>query len=210
MAKEKYLFKEDHPTTYQDIKKEVEANLDSILDIKRGYFDDTAAMAGFQSLGRMDEQKQKEFVKFALFVDRKMNFAGQAKQNRTDKIPTILAGAIYYDRHYEEIMQYELKEQMLLAKFSVMQPLSFYDQASSNYPKELIKAIVRKERNYAFQEWYIELAENYLEKGWTPKEITDYINNNSQENLHKEYIEYDTKIMRELWEEGDKNASRRV
>mgnify|MGYP003310441656 CR=1 FL=1 len=50
----------------------------------------------------------KRILDFANSVDRKMNFGGQAHKNRYHKIPTILAGAIYFNEYPENVEDLEL------------------------------------------------------------------------------------------------------
>ena len=126
-----------------------------------------------------------------------MNFASQAHKNRYHKIPTILAGAIYLDLYPDTVVKLTPAELEILAKHSIILPLSFYKTATMYYTKELLAVINEKGEDFMFKTDYIYFTKKYFKMGKTPTEVTEYFRKTPTEELTEEAFEYERKMMEE-------------
>lgn len=181
--------------TYDDIKNIIRANTD-YLD--NGYFNSEALSQGINSLYNLSMEKQPKVVAFAHQLDQSMSLEGLAKQNSYHKIPTLLAGIIYYDKHYDEISSYSLDEQAILAKFSIIQSLEFYQNATKKYTKEIIGSIAGKSTDFLVRSDLMFLTQELLNEGMNTGAITTYITSTPQNELLQDINKREAKLIKPI------------
>ena len=167
MAKEKLIF--NKTTDYNEFLEEMKRQ---IPEMSKYYMDEESLKVAIQSIQTVDEPTRKKILAFANSVDRKMNFGGQAHKNKYHKIPTILAGAIYYSEFPESVASLDVDELEILAKHSITFPISFYKNATMYYTKQLLRTIYEIGPDFMFRTGYMFLTEKYFDQGKTPDEIT--------------------------------------
>ena len=187
MAKEKLIF--NKTTDYNDFLEEMKRQ---IPEMSKYYMDEESLKVAIQSIQTVDEPTRKKILAFANSVDRKMNFGGQAHKNRYHKIPTILAGAIYYSEFPESVASLDVDELEILAKHSITFPISFYKNATMYYTKQLLRTIYEIGPDFMYRTGYMFLTEKYFEQGKTSEEINEYFKTSNLQELLEESFEYGT------------------
>ena len=205
MAKEKLIF--NKTTDYEELLEEMKRQ---IPEMSRYYFHEETLPVAIASLSTQDPNKRKRILDFANSVDRKMNFGGQAHKNRYHKIPTILAGAIYYSEYPESVEELDADEMEILAKHSITFPISFYKNATMYYTKQLLRTIYEIGPDFMFRTGYMFLTEKYFDQGKTPDEINTYFKESDLKELLEESFEYERITKEEAFKEAESHASRRI
>ena len=205
MAKEKLIF--NKTTDYNEFLEEMKRQ---VPEMSKYYFNDETLPSALQAIATQDPNKRKKILAFANSVDRKMNFGGQAHKNRYHKIPTILAGALYYSEYPESVEDLDVDEMEILAKHSITFPISFYKQATMYYTKQLLRTIYEIGPDYMFRTGYMFLTEKYFDQGKTPEEVNTYFRNSNLKELLEESFEYERMIVEEAFKEAESHASRRI
>ena len=205
MAKEKLIF--NKTTDYNEFLEEMKRQ---IPEMSKYYMDEESLKVAIQSIQTVDEPTRKKILAFANSVDRKMNFGGQAHKNRYHKIPTILAGAIYYSEFPESVASLDVDELEILAKHSITFPISFYKNATMYYTKQLLRTIYEIGPDFMFRTGYMFLTEKYFDQGKTPDEINTYYKESDLKELLEESFEYERITKEEAFKEAESHASRRI
>ena len=205
MAKEKLIF--NKTTDYNEFLEEMKRQ---IPEMSKYYMDEESLKVAIQSIQTVDEPTRKKILAFANSVDRKMNFGGQAHKNKYHKIPTILAGAIYYSEFPESVASLDVDELEILAKHSITFPISFYKNATMYYTKQLLRTIYEIGPDFMFRTGYMFLTEKYFDQGKTPDEINTYFKESDLKELLEESFEYERITKEEAFKEAESHASRRI
>ena len=208
MAKDKLLFQKT--TSYDELLAYME---ELIPDMSKYYFHSDSIEQAKASLHTLDAETRKKILAYANYVDKSMNFGGQARKNAYHKVPTVLAGAIYLDLYPDQVADLSLAELETLAKHSITLPLTFYKISKMYYTKELLAAINAIGPDYMYCTGYMFLTEKYFEQGKTPQEVTEYFLTADKKALLKESFDYEHFLIEEGFkaeEEARKNESRRV
>lgn len=177
----------DELKTIKDLKKDIENNPRYATGT---YMNQDAVGYAFTGLRMLEEDGEKNFMKFVHHVDKKLSMGGTANGNRYHKIPTILAGAIYLAYFSEEVADLTLDELTILAKHSIVVPFEFYETSPKTYSKELLGTISSISEDFMFADLYMELADKKIEEGQSPQEISDYMKTTSTEILNREGFDY--------------------
>lgn len=177
----------DELKTIKDLKKDIENNP---RYANGTYMNQDALGYAFTGLRMLEEDGEKNFMKFVHHVDKKLSMGGTANGNRYHKIPTILAGAIYLAYFSEEVADLTLDELTILAKHSIVVPFEFYETSPKTYSKELLGTISSISEDFMFADLYMELADKKIEEGQSPQEISDYMKKTSTEILNREGFDY--------------------
>lgn len=177
----------DELKTIKDLKKDIENNP---RYANGTYMNQDAVGYAFTGLRMLEEDGEKNFMKFVHHVDKKLSMGGTANGNRYHKIPTILAGAIYLAYFSEEVADLTLDELTILAKHSIVVPFEFYETSPKTYSKELLGTISSISEDFMFADLYMELADKKIEEGQSPQEISDYMKTTSTEILNREGFDY--------------------
>ena len=177
----------DELKTIKDLKKDIENNPRYATGT---YMNQDAVGYAFTGLRMLEEDGEKNFMKFVHHVDKKLSMGGTANGNRYHKIPTILAGAIYLAYFSEEVADLTLDELTILAKHSIVVPFEFYETSPKTYSKELLGTISSFSEDFMFADLYMELADKKIEEGQSPQEISDYMKTTSTEILNREGFDY--------------------
>ena len=205
MAKEKLIF--NKTTDYNEFLEEMKRQ---IPEMSKYFMDEESLKVAIQSIQTVDEPTRKKILAFANSVDRKMNFGGQAHKNRYHKIPTILAGAIYYSEFPESVASLDVDVLEILAKHSITFPISFYKNATMYYTKQLLRTIYEIGPDFMFRTGYMFLTEKYFDQGKTPDEINTYFKESDLKELLEESFEYERITKEEAFKEAESHASRRI
>ena len=177
----------DELKTIKDLKKDIENNPRYATGT---YMNQDAVGYAFTGLRMLEEDGEKNFMKFVHHVDKKLSMGGTANGNRYHKIPTILAGAIYLAYFSEEVADLTLDELTILAKHSIVVPFEFYETSPKTYSKELLGTISSISEDFMFADLYMELADKKIEEGQSPQEISDYMKTTPTEILNREGFDY--------------------
>lgn len=181
--------------TYDDIKNIIRDNADYL---NNGYFNIETLSQGIDSLYNLSIEKQPKIVEFAHQLDQSMSLEGLAKQNSYHKIPTLLAGIIYYDKYYDEIMSYSLDEQTILAKFSIIKSLEFYQNATKEYTKEVVSCIADKNTDFMIRSDLMFLTQELLNEGKNTEEIITHIASTPQDELLEDVYKRETELIKPI------------
>ena len=158
-------------------------NMNYLMD---NYFNDDTIEVAMNSLKNLKKtDKEYEFINFLHFVDKKLNFAGQARENRRHKIPTIFAGAIFIDKYNKEFKIYTDAQKMVIAKYSIIEDLDFYQNINNNFSRRIMDTIVNKNKDWAFQDDFMKIVLKYKNIK-SEDEIINYINENDDADLIRE------------------------
>lgn len=171
--------------TISDFKQELE---NSVEYVNGSYFNQETLETAITSLNSMPAEQQARFLSFIHHVDRTMSMAGAAKANRYHKIPTALAGCIYFAQFPETIKDLSYDELSVLARHSAIAPLAFYESAVEKYGQELLAAIVAKSEDYMYRGTYLALASQKISEGQSKEEVVNYITNMPLNELKEESL----------------------
>lgn len=142
----------------------------------------------FQSLSCLDEEKQKSFMQFVHYVDRKYSPYGSNHFLR-HKISIILSAATYYCSFYDRILNYTNGELSLLAKYSFVEPIENYSEMLVRFPQNILSLIDGKTSDIFLKDdlllWYdyflsSENDREYLENKLRIEEVDKLILQSSQ------------------------------
>ena len=173
--------------TIDEFMNAIENSHENMKSLYDNYFYDDNLILAIMCVNSMknDELKEKEFIKYMHFVDKKLNFPGEAQQNRRHKIPTIFAGAIYIDKFNKEFNIYTDQEKMIISKYSAFEPLDFYENVNHYFGKRVMDAVVSKNKNWGFQDDFLKIVRKYVDLK-SEDEIIDYLNEHDEGELIRE------------------------
>ena len=160
----------------------IESNNENLSYLVDNYFYDNNIEIAINCLKALKDNQEEEFIDFMHYVDRKLNFPGQGKENRRHKIPTIFAGAIYLDKFSKQFNIYTDAQKMIIAKYSIPEDINFYMNINNCFSKEIMDAIIYKTRNWTFQDDYMGIAYKYKDRK-SEDEIIDYIFEHDDKDL---------------------------
>lgn len=187
--------------TLEDFKSEMKQSLKYLGD---DYLDPEAADLAIEALGNLPEERQAEFIKYIHHVDKTLSYPGAAEANRHHKIPTILAGLIYYYGYWDKIKDLNMDEIAILSRFSAPKYLQFYENSVEYFDKPILSAIALKISDYMFRGSFIDAADLRLQKGENKETIAEHITNTPLDELKQEGVEAYREKYREigkyLWE----------
>lgn len=164
----------------------VKNNNENMNYLINNYFNNDTIELAIKSLNNIkNTNKEKEFIDYMHYVDKRLNFAGQASENRRHKIPTMFAGAIYIDKYQKEFNIYTAQQKMVISKFSAIEYLDFYKNINKTFSKKIMDTIVNKNKDWAFQDDFMRIAYKYRDKK-TEEEIIEYLNEHDEGDLIRE------------------------
>lgn len=185
--KEKEAFK--NVSSIDEFLDRVKNNSENLNYLTNNYFNDDTIEQSIKCLNNIkDTNKEKAFLDYMHFVDKRLNFAGQANENRRHKIPTIFAGAIYIDKYEKEFNIYTAPEKMIIAKFSAIEFLDFYENINNIFTKNIMDTIINKNKDWAFQDDFMQIAYKYKDVK-AEDEIINYLNEKTDSELIRESFE---------------------
>ena len=164
----------------------VKNNNENMNYLINNYFNNDTIELAIKSLNNIkNTNKEKEFIDYMHYVDKRLNFAGQASENRRHKIPTMFAGAIYIDKYQKEFNIYTAQQKMVISKFSAIEYLDFYKNINKTFSKKIMDTIVNKNKDWAFQDDFMRIAYKYRNEK-KEDEIIDYLNEHNEGDLIRE------------------------
>ena len=182
--KEKEAFK--NVFSIEKFLEQIKNSNENMKYLINNYFDDNTIEVAINSLNNLKKSnKEKEFLDYMHFVDKQLNFAGQANQNKRHKIPTIFAGAIYIDKFPKEFNIYTTPQKMVISKFSSIEDLEFYQNINKKFSRKIMDTIVNKNKDWAYQDDFMQIVLKYIDLK-TEEEIINYLNNNNDADLIRE------------------------
>lgn len=143
------------------------------------------------ALNIMTEENEEKFLRFLHHIDRNLSMGGTAAANRYHKIPTALAGAIYFAYYPETVEELSLDEMTVLAKYMCPEPFDNYPAAVEHFGKELLGTIHSIGIDFMYRETYMNLANKKLEEGLPREEVTAYMTSKPIEELNQEAFEFE-------------------
>lgn len=200
MSKKNMLF--NNITTYHELTNLMKENINYLTT---SYFNQDTLETSLNSFFHMKENQKTRLMDFAKYLDQYMNEPQPTGKNRLHKIPTLFAAAIYLNNYQEQIADYTDKELAILAKYSIIEFLDFYEMAPINYPRELLNAIFEKGLDYREHEDYMFLVTDCFKDTNTPNEIINIINSTPRRELLQKSFAYQKNMM-----EGEIYESRRI
>lgn len=161
--------------------------------VDKGFLPLSTLQKSLQSFNDMDDQTTKRFFDYLHHVDKKMSCPGTANGNRFHKVPVLLTGAVYLTYYPETVSQLDNDELMHLSRFSIPEPLAFYETATATWTKDLLGTLSSLSDDYMQVFSYMEYADHKLETGSSPEEVTTYLKETPVEALKQETMDYETK-----------------
>ena len=181
MGYKKKAFKE--MKTISDYKQEIENSVKYLVD---SFFNMNTFKSSMDGLASMSEQQIESFLKFVRHVDETFNMDAAADCNRYHKIPTIVAGSVYFSYFPEVTKELNLDELSTLAFFSVVEPISFYEHAVDTVGKEVLSTVINKTPNYLERMHIMIVVDEQKKAGQTKEDIVKYITDSPLEQLKEE------------------------
>lgn len=179
----------------EDLLDTLNENIDYLTN---GYLNEDVCSNVLVRIASLDKEEESEVLNFLHYVDRKLNFAGQGSFNKRHKLPTIISGTNYILNYKSRIKDLSLEEFMVLSKLSIIEEESRYNEILDVYTKDILKEVVSRDKRYGFADFFLTIVEKYHELGFSEKEIIDYLQSHSNDELIKESIAYDDEILRKL------------
>lgn len=173
--------------TIADFKQQLEANPEYVY---KGYFHKETLDYALSGLDIMTEENKTAFLGFIQHIDRKMSMASTAKGNSYHKIPTALAGAIYYAYFPENIEGLNYDIITILAKHLIPKSFESYSTAVDYYGKELLGVIHELGTDFMSRDVLMDLADIKLENGETKDKVVSYMTTTPIETLKQESYDY--------------------
>lgn len=182
--------------TFEDLKGVV---FQSLLNNNHYYMDDVALQTALTCLQSADEKQQKQILKYARHVDRKLSAPGTTRGNIYHKLPAFLAGSIYLISYPDAVSDLNFDELTLLSRYATFSPPEFFEPTVLFFGKELLGAITAKHFDYMFQWTFLNYAESKLTQRQSKEEVASYIRETPIEQLKEEAFEYTrTALAREI------------
>lgn len=162
-------------------------------------------MIHYENLINLPLEDRNQFLDFVHYVDESFSsygyysFLGQ-------KILTILAGATYYKEYYEDIKDLNVQEVAILAKYSVIDPISEYSLNIQKFPKEILDVVSKKTKDFIMRDelmMFINLSDR---ENKNTGELCMKIQKTSLQDLTEESY----KLQEQLLEERGFHDSRRI
>lgn len=180
------LFKEVN--NIEDFKAVITENIDYISNRICGFMPEDTLNIALQGLSSFPKEQEKNFISFVKRVDKSYSSPGSYNGNAWHKLPTVLAGSIYYNYYPDTISTLTLDEMVLLSYFSFVTPITFYETSVEKYSKELLSAIIEKTQNDRYDSMSIFiLADKMMRKdNKTKEETTKHIKQTPLEQLQEE------------------------
>lgn len=186
-----------------DFKKIIVNDNDNINYLYRNYVNDENIILSIMCLNSLkrDNDKEEEFVKFIHYVDKKMNFPKEAHQTRRHKIPTLFASAIYFDKYYDNFSIYTEQEKMIIAKYSALESIDFYENINHLFSKKVMDTVILKNNDWSYQEEFLDIVLKYINSKSEDEIISYLLEHNDNELLKENSMSFD-RIVEEM---GDYN-----
>lgn len=182
--------------TYDDLKEAIFQGLTNYPHVL--YMDDTSLQTAITGLQSPDEKTQKQLLKFARCVDRKLSSPGTARGNAYHKLPAVLAGSIYLIYYPDKVKDLTPDELILLSRYATFEPPELYEQTADYFGKDLLGAITTKHFDYMFQWTFLMYAESKLKQGKPKEDVAAYINEIPIEQLKEEAFEHARQSFEEM------------
>lgn len=176
-------------TTIEDLKRDIVAYPQYV---DRGFLTLGTIQKALQSFNDMDEQTTTRFFNYLHHIDRRMSCPGTANANRFHKVPNLLIGAIYLTYYPDTVAQLNNDELMFLSSFSIPEPLSFYETATTTWTKDLLGTLSSLSDDYMQVLSYMEYANHKLDTGTSSEEVATYLRETPIETLKQETRDYET------------------
>lgn len=173
--------------TMADFKYELDTHPNYVF---RAYFNSDSLEYALNGLNIMTDENEEAFLGFVHHIDKTLSMAGTAHGNRFHKIPTALAGAIFYAYCPETIEGLTYDEIAILAKFAIPETFDFYETSAAYFGKDLLATIHSIGEDFMYHSMYMELADYKLKQGQTKEEVTSFMKDNPLEQVKQEAFDY--------------------
>lgn len=185
--------------TYESVVETVSKNTSYLVN---GYFTTEVVPVGILALKDIPKEQQQKFCDFVDYVDR--HFVVSTKNvNLYHKIPTIVAGSIYFTNYYDMINHLTVEEVSILAKYSITQPISFYEQAPAIFTKDVLGTVARKTPDFFARDDLMYLVEEQFSQDVSKEAVIGRLTEESLDLLLQEsFMKEEEQVKKELQNEG--------
>lgn len=162
-------------------------------------------MIHYENLVNLPLKLENQFLDFVHHVDESFSFYGYYGFF-TQKISTILVGATYYQEHYQKIHDLSVQEVAILAKYSVVNPVSDYSLNIQKFSKEILRTISEKTNDFIMRDELMTFIDLVREEGQSEEILCRELKEESLPDLVKTSYQLQEKLL----EERDFYDSRRI
>lgn len=170
--------------------------------LANGYFSLGVVPVGISALKQISVEQQPKFCEFVSYVDK--HFVLSSKMtNLYHKIPTIVAGSIYFVHQEDTAKDLSVEELATLAKYSITQPVDFYEKSPTVFTKDVLETVVKKTSDFFSRDSLMYLVDEAFSRGDTAEDVIQKISNVSLDELLQEaFIAEGQQVEKELQNEG--------
>lgn len=180
--------------TYEDLTNTVYQYL---LDEHHCYMSDELLETAIAGLKVADARQQKQLLRYARHIDRKLSMAGAARGNIYHKLPAFLTGSIYLVYNSDTVKNLTLDELALVARYAAFETPDLLEPTVHYFGQELLGAVTAKHFDYMFQWTFLDYAESKIKQGQTKEAVASYIREVPLDKLKEEAFEYERKTFQE-------------
>lgn len=171
--------------------------------LSNGYFTSDVVARGVHDLKHIPSNRQKKFCEFVSYVDR--SFATNFKNpNFYHKIPTIVAGSIYFTEYFSQVADLSKEEMSVLAKYSITHNNDFYEDAPDIFSKDVLQVIVSKTPDFFARDSLMFLFHNKLSTAIDKETLALEFENKPLHGLLEESFQKEEKIVEEELQHGSR------
>ena len=181
--------------TISDLKEELKKHPNYL---QNSYLNPETLEAAIKGLEYLSENEAEAYLEFVHHVDKALSMGGTARGNRYHKLPTIMAGLIYYAYYPSTISELSLDEITILSKFSIINPLQFYENSVEYYGKDLLDEISKTTNDFMYRDGFMHLAETKLKSGIPNSQVVTHFANTPLELLKEELFTLEREEMKEV------------
>lgn len=170
--------------------------------LANGYFLSDVVPIGISAMKNISVECQPKFCEFVSYVDKHFVLSSNMT-NLYHKIPTIVAGSIYFVHQEDMAKELSVEELATLAKYSITQPVDFYEQASTTFTKDVLATVVEKTTDFFARDSLMYLVDEAFSRGDIKEEIMQKITSEPLDALLQEaFITEEQQVEKELQNEG--------
>lgn len=185
--------------SYSDIVDVVSQNTQYLAN---GYFSSDAVSTGILALKHISVEQQSKFCEFVSYVDKHFVLSS-SMANLYHKIPTIVAGSIYFVHQEDMVRNLSVEELSTLAKYSITEPIDFYEQAPTIFTKNVLNTVVKKTTDFFARDSLMYLVDDTFSRCHSERDIIQKISTESLDKLLREsFIAEEQQVEKELQNEG--------
>lgn len=169
-----------------------------LLDEHCCYMNEELQETAIMCLNTANEKQQKQIMRYARHLDRRLSSAGAVRGNIYHKLPAFLTGCVYLVNHSAISQELTFDELILLSRYTAFEIPEQLEPIYLYFGKELLGSITEKHFDYMFQWTFLDYADNKLLQGESKETVATYIKEVPIEQLKEEAFEYERKSLQEV------------